>query len=148
MPCKVARCAYTLRKIEHSSTRAKCLRTDAGGSRSSVRERCLVKVGGQTGKDCLLTWADGVKVADRRDRTRNLSLRKRCTNHCTTGPHSLVVRHERSVYCEHSRVYCKPSLSYKKLWVQTIAFSPSTLAKVKGKMTWADLEVQRTCICG
>ena len=45
-------------------------------------------VGGQTGKDCLLTWADGVKVADRRDRTRNLSLRKRCTNHCTTGPHT------------------------------------------------------------
>ena len=25
-----------------------------------------------------------MKVADRRDRTRNLSLRKRCTNHCTT----------------------------------------------------------------
>ena len=42
---------------------------------------------GQTGKDCLLTWADGVKVPDRRDRTRNLSLRKRRTNHCTTGPH-------------------------------------------------------------
>ena len=38
----------------------------------------LFNVGGQTGKDCLLTWADGVKVADRRDRTRNLSLRKRC----------------------------------------------------------------------
>ena len=37
-------------------------------------------------KTALLTWADGVKVADRRDRTRNLSLRKRCTNHCTTGP--------------------------------------------------------------
>ena len=45
----------------------------------------LFNVGGQTGKDCLLTRADGVKVADRRDRTRNLSLRKRCTNHCTTG---------------------------------------------------------------
>ena len=45
----------------------------------------LFNVGGQTGKDCLLTWADGVKVADRRDRTRNLLLRKRCTNHCTTG---------------------------------------------------------------
>ena len=42
----------------------------------------------KTGKDCLLTRADGVKVADRRDRTRNLSLRKRCTNHCTTGPHT------------------------------------------------------------
>ena len=27
-----------------------------------------------------------MKVADRRDRTRNLSLRQRCTNHCTTGP--------------------------------------------------------------
>ena len=26
-----------------------------------------------------------MKVADRRDRTRNLSLRKRCTNHYTTG---------------------------------------------------------------
>ena len=48
----------------------------------------LFNVGGQTGKDCLLTWADGVKVADRRDRTRNLSLRKRCTNYCTTGPHT------------------------------------------------------------
>ena len=44
----------------------------------------LFNVGGQTGKDCLLTWADGVKVANRRDRTCNLSLRKRCTNHCTT----------------------------------------------------------------
>ena len=43
--------------------------------------KILFNVGGQTGKDCLLTWADGVKVADRRDRTRNLSLRKRCTNH-------------------------------------------------------------------
>ena len=32
----------------------------------------LFKVGDQTDKDCLLTWADGVKVADRRDRTRNL----------------------------------------------------------------------------
>ena len=40
-------------------------------------------VGGQTGKDCLITWADDVKVADRWDRTRNLSLRKRCTIHCT-----------------------------------------------------------------
>ena len=49
----------------------------------------LINGGGQTGKDqCRLTWADGVKVADRRDRTRNLSLRKRCTNHCTTGPHT------------------------------------------------------------
>ena len=37
----------------------------------------LFNVGGQTGKDCLLTWADGVKVTDRRDRTRNLSLHKR-----------------------------------------------------------------------
>ena len=27
----------------------------------------LFNVGGQTGKDCLFTWADGVKVADRRD---------------------------------------------------------------------------------
>ena len=53
--------AYTLRKIEHSSTRAKCLRTDAEGTRSTVRKRCV------------------------------------------------VVRPERSVYCEHSRVYCKPS---------------------------------------
>ena len=52
--------------------------------------RCPFNVGGQTGKDCLLTWADGVKVADRRDRTRNLSLRKRCTNHCTTGPHTIT----------------------------------------------------------
>ena len=42
-------------------------------------------VGGQTGKDCLLTWADGVKVTDRRDRTRNSRNRKRCTNHCTTA---------------------------------------------------------------
>ena len=48
----------------------------------------LLNVGGQTGKDCLLTWADGVKVADRRDWTRNLSLWKHCTNHCTTGPHT------------------------------------------------------------
>ena len=51
----------------------------------------LFNAGGQTGKDCLLTWADGVKVADRRDRTCNLSLRKRCTNHCTTGPHTSAV---------------------------------------------------------
>ena len=29
-----------------------------------------------------------MKVADRRDQTRNLSLRKRCTNHCNTGPHT------------------------------------------------------------
>ena len=36
-----------------------------------------LNVGGQTGKDCLLTWADGVKVADRRDRTRNLSLSRK-----------------------------------------------------------------------
>ena len=49
-------------------------------------EGVLFNVGGQTGKDCLLTWADGVKVTDRRDRTRSLSLRKRCTNHCTMGP--------------------------------------------------------------
>ena len=47
----------------------------------------LFNVGGQTGKDCLLTWADGVKVADRQDRTRNLSLRKRCTNHLHHRPH-------------------------------------------------------------
>ena len=41
-----------------------------------------VHVGGQTGKDCRLTWADGVKVADHRDRSKcNLLLRKRRTNH-------------------------------------------------------------------
>ena len=45
----------------------------------------LFNVGGQTSKDCLLAWADGVKVADRRDQTRNPSLRKRCTDHCTMG---------------------------------------------------------------
>ena len=33
----------------------------------------MFNVGGQTGKDSLLTWADGVKIANRRDRTRNLS---------------------------------------------------------------------------
>ena len=27
----------------------------------------LLNIDGQTGKDCLLTWADGVKVADSRD---------------------------------------------------------------------------------
>ena len=48
-------------------------------------EGVLFNVGGHTGKDCLLTRSDDVKVADRQDRTRNLSLRKRCTNHCTTG---------------------------------------------------------------
>ena len=31
----------------------------------------LLNVGGQTGKDCLLTRAHGVKFADRRHRTRN-----------------------------------------------------------------------------
>ena len=52
------------------------------------RGSCLKGKGSQTGKDCLPTWADGVKVADRRDRTRNLSLRKRCTNHLHCGtPH-------------------------------------------------------------
>ena len=49
----------------------------------------VFNVGSQTGKDCLLTWADGVKVADCRDRTHKLLLRKRCTNHCTTGPHNI-----------------------------------------------------------
>ena len=53
-----------------------------------VKVKVLFIVGGQTGKDCFLTWADGVKVADPRDRTRTLALRKRSTNHCTTGPHS------------------------------------------------------------
>ena len=54
-------------------------------SRCKGKGYCILfNVGGQTGKDCLLTWADGVKVADRRDQTRNLSLRKRCTDHCTT----------------------------------------------------------------
>ena len=53
-----------------------------------VKGKGIFNVGGQTGKDCLLTWAEGVKVADRRDRTRNLLLRKRCTNHCTTDPAS------------------------------------------------------------
>ena len=48
----------------------------------------LFNVGGQTGKDCLLTWADGVEVADRRDRTRNLSLRKPLTTY-TTGRRTL-----------------------------------------------------------
>ena len=37
-----------------------------------------------------LTWADGVKVAD--GRTRNLSLRKRCTDH-TTGTAAPAVLH-------------------------------------------------------
>ena len=64
----------------------------------------LFNVDGQTGKDCLLTWADGVKVADRRDRTRNLSLRKRCTNHCTTGP-ELV---QESMWHPYKTVYDSP----------------------------------------
>ena len=35
-----------------------------------------------------MVWVDGGKVADRRDRTRNLSLRKRCTNPLHHGtPH-------------------------------------------------------------
>ena len=50
----------------------------------------VYKLIGQTAKDYLLTWADGVKVAARRDRTRNLSFQKRCTNHCTTGPHTTL----------------------------------------------------------
>ena len=42
----------------------------------------LFNAGGQTGKDCLLTRVDGVKVADRLDWTQNvnLSLWKRSTN--------------------------------------------------------------------
>ena len=35
--------------------------------------------------NCLFTWPDGVKVADRRDPTRNLSLQKRCTDHLHHG---------------------------------------------------------------
>ena len=72
------------------STRHECFTSDVGLTRtrlvSCILLTSLFNVGGQTGKDCLLTWADGVKVTDRRDRTRNLSLRKRCTNHCTMGP--------------------------------------------------------------
>ena len=30
-------------------------------------------------------WTDGVTIADRRDRTRNLSLRKHCTDHLHHG---------------------------------------------------------------
>ena len=36
----------------------------------------LFNVGGQTGKDCLLAWTDGVKVADRRDRTLNMEMKQ------------------------------------------------------------------------
>ena len=35
-------------------------------------------IGGQTGKDCLLTWAGGVKVIDRWDQIGDLSIRKHC----------------------------------------------------------------------
>ena len=56
--------------------------------RSGKVKGFLFNAGGQTGKDCPFTWADGVKVADRSDWTRNRSLRKGCTNHCTTGPHT------------------------------------------------------------
>ena len=77
----------------------------------------LFNVGGQTGKDCLLTWADGVKVADRRDRTSNLSLRKRCTNHCTTGPHGSVLSFDSGTFphfdsgtCPRSSFLCSVTL--------------------------------------
>ena len=33
----------------------------------------LFNVGGQAGKDCLLTWAESVKVADHQDRARKLA---------------------------------------------------------------------------
>ena len=45
----------------------------------------LFYVGGQTGKDCLLTWADGVKVADRRDTTEPASFRSESAA-LTTAP--------------------------------------------------------------
>ena len=74
-------------------------------------------VGGQTGKDCLLTWADGVKVADRRDRTRNLSFRKRCTNHCTTGIEPANFWFESQSYkfsfCTHIRTFAELLASFK-----------------------------------
>ena len=79
-------CAFSGRKAVSVPTSV------IGGLGAPWQPAILFNVGGQTGKDCLLTWADGVKVADRRDRTRNLSLRKRCTNHCTTGPHRKLVR--------------------------------------------------------
>ena len=65
---------------------------------SHTSKGILLNVGGQTGKDCLFIWADGVKVADRRDRTRNFSLRKRCTNHCTTGPHTSTIKRPHSLF--------------------------------------------------
>ena len=61
---------------------------DRGISRNGKGKGILSNVGGQTGKDCLLTRVDGAKVAERRDQNCNLSLRKGCTNHCTTGPHT------------------------------------------------------------
>ena len=71
----------------------------SGGNHWKVKGKgILFNVGGQTGKDCLLTWADGVKVADRRDRTRNLLLRERCTDHWTTGPHTKKSIQARNVW--------------------------------------------------
>ena len=49
----------------------------------------LYSIGGQTGKDCLLTWASGVKSRwlSGIEPASNRSLQKCCTNHCTTWPH-------------------------------------------------------------
>ena len=80
--------------LEHTFNWLKAMQSQSKGWQVlTVWEKVKVKVsffnvGVLTGKDCLLTWANGVKVADRRDRTRSLSLQKRCTNHCTTGPHT------------------------------------------------------------
>ena len=91
----------------------------------------LFRIGGQTGKDCLITWADGVKVADRRDRTRDLSLRKRCTHHCTMGPHRIIIRIFLFFFFQRYASFCS---------TQTIQYIPV--------LTWITLTARHAKRCG
>ena len=60
----------------------------------------VFNVGDQTGKDCLLTCADGVKVADRRDRTTTFGSESAARTTYTTGHHSgcVLLRAHACVY--------------------------------------------------
>ena len=57
-----------------------------GTQKTFGRKNTVTSVAKQAKTAFLSTWANGGKVADRRDRTHNLSLRKHCTNHCTRDP--------------------------------------------------------------
>ena len=62
---------------------------DYGLGKGKGDGKCILfNVGGQTGKNRLLTWEDGGKVADRRDRAANVRSESAALATSTTGPHT------------------------------------------------------------